>query len=821
MQPRDIYIAIHAHTDPVGLRDWREGIATTLATLRDIVQLCHRYPQFRCTQNEALPSLWAELYAPELLEQIRQLVSRGQWHISGGWYLQPDCTLPCGEAMVRHILLGHRLLARTVGLEPTVALNTEALGHNRGLVQILVRSGYRAYLFRSPLQSRFPFPHRPFLWEGIDGSRILALCIEGGPIDAALTAVEASDAAPPLFLWEPVSLLSGFTEPPTLEQLQRDYPQWSFRHTTPDTYCTTAVSLCPELPVLSQSLRSRAVGTYTTNIRLKQLYRRAEQRLLMAELMATCAAVHGLLPYPAEELHRAWEGLLFCQSSAILGGTATESSTAYAMQQLQCTLGHAEELLFRSFAALTTGQPSATPGELPILVYNPHPYPVTALLECEFQSGMPNYSESPVRPQLLSETGQPIPCQALRPDSHGEHRIRILFRASLHPQRMHRFRCYLRRSAEPPSPVALHPDWIRVRTAELDVWISRHTGLLEHYRVGGREYARAGMGRLLVVPESADAWGLHLRHFRRRAHPFRPLPKDKAAWFAGVPEQLHPIRIIEQGEVCTIVEVLLHYRYRSFACLHYLIPHEGSELELRLRLLWNERDSIAKLAFPTRLLRARCYGQGMFAIDEVPTNGSEHVAQCWICLIEEPWAFSCLTESTYGVDYRSGELRLSLVRSPASAGPSASREDAPVPSDRFTARLDQGEHCFRFWINAGQSQQRLSILEREAQLHMQPPIAHLFFPSGGGSPVAPVLVLDDPSVVLVALKQAEDGSGALIIRLWEPTGQARRCNLHCPAFGFSTTIELKPYALATFRFEPHTGSLSEVDLLERPLGPSE
>lgn len=815
MQQRDIYVAVHAHLEAAGFQDRRVGVATALATLRSLVRLCHRSPQLRCTQNEALLSAWAELYEPGLLEQMQHLVRRRQWHISGAWYLQPDCNLPCGEAMVRHILLGHRLFVRTLGVEPTVALNIEASGHSRGIVQILVRSGYRVYFFRFPPQSRLPL--RLFLWEGVDGSRILAYRIEdahNAVAEASQTAA-ASDSTPLLLLCRGSTEDAPALELQRLEQLQHAHPHWQLHHATPDDYYAAVEPLRSQLPVVSQSLRPWAVGAYTTNIRLKQLYRRAEERLLTAELMVTCAAVHGLLAYPAEQLQRAWEALLFCQSSAILTGTGTESSTASALQVLQCVLHHAEELLSRAFVALTAGQPPAAPDELPILVYNPYPYPVTALVECEFPSEALIGSEPHDHPLLLTEAGQSVPCQALQLGSTGVNHTRILFRAHLQPQRMHRFRYCLHSAPAPSSRASSHPDWIRVRTADLDVWISRHTGFLEHYRVGGREYARAGMGRLLVIPDSADAWGLQVRHFHRRARLFRPLPKGKAAWFAGVPEPLHPVRIIEQGDVCTIVEALLHHCYRSFACLHYVIPHEGTELELRLRLLWNERDSIAKLAFPTCLLHARCYGQGMFAVEELPTNGSEQVAQRWICLVEEPWAFSCITDSTYGLDCRSGELRLSLVRSPAYAGHPG--KEPIVPPDRFTARTDQGEHCFRFWLNAGQSTHRLSTLEREAQLRLQPPIAHLFHPSGAGIPASPVLMLEDPSVVLTTLKRAEDGAEALLIRLWEPTGQARECQLHFPSFGFSTMVHLGAYALLTLRVDPHTGSVTEVDLLERPL----
>ena len=48
-------------------------------------------------------------------------------------------------------------------------------------------------------------------------------------------------------------------------------------------------------------------------------------------------------------------------------------------------MDHGLELLSRhkarAFFALAQGQPAAAPGEIPILVYNPHPYPLEALVE--------------------------------------------------------------------------------------------------------------------------------------------------------------------------------------------------------------------------------------------------------------------------------------------------------------------------------------------------------------------------------------------------------------------------------------------------------
>lgn len=826
MVKQPVYLVAQLHVAPSQLSDWREGIATTLNMLYRLARLCQQHPELRFTHNTALLFRWAERYAPELSAQLQQLIAEGGWQSAGGWYVQPDCTLPCAEALVRQLLLGHRYYAPMGSAAPTVALNTDALGQSRGLVQLLVKSGYRVYIFRYPPATRLSLPQGPFLWEGVDGSRIVAL--RGDSLTTALTTAAeklqqptAADAAPVLLLWE--SSTPGWDSADALvhalHRLAEEHSDWELRSVTPEEYAAAVEPLRPHLPVVTQSLRSWAVGAYTSGMRLKQLYRRAEDRLLLAEKVVTCAAFHGRMAYPADELRHVWEELLFCQSPGILAGAGTESALHSAVERLCAVLHRAEELLLRALLRLSAGySPAATEG-LSILVFNPHPYPITALVECELPP--PDSSEGTARVvQLCTETGERIPCQELQLESIHvrEHRRHLCFRLQLEPQQMRRL-SYRFTIAVLPKPLGYQEaNSIRIRTPELELVISRHTGEIERYRVGGREYARSGFGRLLVVPDGNDPLGTNVRHFWRKSRPFRVLPKEKAAWFAGVPEPLHPVRIIEQGELCTVVEVLLHHRYRSFACLHYIIPHEGTEVELRLRLLWNERDSLLKLAFPTRLRHARCYGQSIAAVEEFSANGMEHAAQRWLCLVEGTWAFSCITESTYGFGCRSGELRLSLLRSPIyAAHPAASGKDAALPSDRFTPRMDQGEYQFRFWLNAGEATTRLTLLERETQCHLQPPpVLLLPLPRIFSAPMQAILQVEDPSVVVTALKQSEDGS-ELLVRLWEPTGQERFCQLHFPLFGFSTTVRLLPFALLTLRIDPQRQKVRETDLLERPL----
>jgi len=819
--PPKVYLLAQTHIDPVWLWDWTEGVAVTLATFRSVAALCERYPELRFNQNEALLYEWTEEYAPELFERIRQLVERGQWHVAGGWYLQPDCNLPCGEAMVRQILVGRRYFRERFGVEPVVALNVDSFGHSRGLVQILARSGYRGYIFCRPPQQWLPLPSSVFVWQGVDGSRVLAIRADShyntpaGKAAQKLQQWLASAPAelPVLFPWG-VGNHGGGPSAQDMEEFRRlEREGLQLQHATPEMYLQALQGR--ELPVVECSLRPWAVGAYTSQIRLKRLYRRLEDEYLLTEKLCTCAAANGVLPYPKQELDAALRDLLFCQFHDILGGTTTEQAYESALRRLQHGLESLARLKFRAFLALSAGQQPAEPGVIPVLVYNPHPYPVRTLLECELHAEEPEPAAGQWRVQVFAQ-GEPIPCQELTPEGAWALGIRkrILFPALLQPQRMHRFECRLEPVATAPAVRTQPAGAIRIRTPWLEVEISRTTGLLERYVVGGRNYARAGMGLLRLLADDADAWGMQRRRFDRTIGRFRPLPKARAAEFAGVVEPLHPVRIIEEGQLCTIVEVLLHYRYRSFACLHYVIPHEGTELELRLRLFWNERNALLKLCFPTTLLHAKMLGQSMFAVEELPANGSEQVAQRWVCLREGEYAVSCITDSTYGVDCRSGELRLSLVRSPAYAGHPSGEGSRIVPPDRFTARLDQGEHLFRFWLNAGPAQQRLERLEREAQQHLQPPVVFPLAPSGEGAPPQPLLSVSDPVVVCTALKHAEHGD-AVIVRLWNPTGDARRCRVELPVWGIAADVHLQPFALSTLRVDPQRRRIGEVDLLER------
>jgi len=490
-------------------------------------------------------------------------------------------------------------------------------------------------------------------------------------------------------------------------------------------------------------------------------------------------------------------------------------------------LDHGLEILSqiraRAFFTLTQGQPRAVEGgcpapgagEIPILVYNPHPFPVVGTIECEFQLADINWSDEYTQVVAMCN-GEALPTQVEQElgNVNTDWRKRVIFRAELSPGRMNRFDCRLELlSQKPMQDVAEQDGSIHFVTEDLDVVVNTTTGLIDRFRVRGVDALAPGAFSALVISDNEDPWEIVERSFRDVEGRFEIMTPAESALFSGVKARtLPPVRIIEDGEVRTVVEAVFGYG-RSALCLSYMLPKQGTEMELSLRVLWNEKDRMLKLSVPTTMSQAEYLGQVAYGVGSLPSAGDEAVAQKWVGVVDrnKAYALTCINNGTYGSDFCDGELRLSLLRSPSYAGYPI--HDRPiVPQDRFTPRIDQGERLYRFWFNAGPLGERLTAVDREALVKNEVPFALSFFPHGGGSQPKRGPILSDDVVQIAAFKQAEDGNG-FVIRLFEPTGHARQTTLSVPSLDLAVDVELASFEIKTLRLDPVVRTVTEADLL--------
>jgi alpha-mannosidase len=381
---------------------------------------------------------------------------------------------------------------------------------------------------------------------------------------------------------------------------------------------------------------------------------------------------------------------------------------------------------------------------------------------------------------------------------------------------MNRFDCTL--NVLPCKPVpAIKPKngKFTFKTDDLLVEINTETGFVDKYSIRGKNMVEKGAFQPIVIQDDEDPWHMRTRSFPNVIGAFSLMNKTKGSEFSGLPhKRLDSVRIIEDGDVRTVVEAVFSYG-DSFICQHYKLPKQGTEIEIELRVYWNEKDKMLKLLVPTLVKKPKYIGQVAYGVSELPSNGDEAVSQKWCAVVsqKDDMAFTAINDSVYGSDCKDGELRITLLRSPAYSGHPIPERDI-LPQDRFMPRIDQGERIFRFWFNGGKTSDVMKHIDRDALGKNEKPFALSFFPCGQGEKPKPGPYLSDGTIQITAVKKSEKGNN-LIVRLFEPTGKKRTTTLTIPAIGFKEKIQMKPFEIKTLKINAKTKKAVEVNLLEK------
>jgi alpha-mannosidase len=93
-----------------------------------------------------------------LFARIREFVTAGLWVIVNGWWIQPDCNVPSGEAIIRQPLYGKRYFAHRFGVDVTVGYNVDSFGHTATLPMLLQHTESDSYVFMRPQAHEMALP---------------------------------------------------------------------------------------------------------------------------------------------------------------------------------------------------------------------------------------------------------------------------------------------------------------------------------------------------------------------------------------------------------------------------------------------------------------------------------------------------------------------------------------------------------------------------------------------------------------------------------------------------------------------------------------
>ena len=802
---KTLHLICNAHLDPIWQWEWQEGASAALSTFRSAAELCEEYDYIFC-HNEVTLYRYIEEYAPSLFARIRKLVERGKWHIMGGWYLQPDCNMPSGESIARHILYGKKYFLEKFGKEPTVAANFDSFGHSAGLPQILKKCGQSGYIVTRPYFNQLDTRERVFLWEGVDGSRVkTARCSAyntflgraGEQIEEyVLTGVGETD----LKLWGVGNHGGGPSRKDLsdIAALQKKYEAKGIciKHGTPESFFKDV----EPATVFKGALISCMPGCYVSMSHVKRAHVELENQLYLTEKMLSVAALSGVLEYPHAPLNGAQEDLLNLEFHDVLPGSCVKAGERNGLLLADHGLLELERLRARALFALAASQPPAAEGEFPVLVFNPAPYECTENIEVEFSLADQNWDESrPSRAVVRDAFGNLLPCQAVKEEStiHLDWRKRVIFEGKLAPLGLTRFSIYL----EPfrPSPVS---EEYSFENKYFCAKIDPASGLISSLVFGGAEYARGGLCSLASYRDNADPWAMSERQLRglgtdRKSFALQTKPH-------GVFEGMKPVQIIENGCLCYAVEAFFECE-DTVARAEYRFYKNKPYFDVNVNLFLQNADRLVRLHFP--LAEEGAYiGQTAYGTYPLYADGRECVAQRFTAVRgQNGKCFAVFNRGTYGSRYERGEIGISLARG-AGYCVHPIEERSLMPEGRYIKRMDESEHDYNFRVCVCEEGE----LERLSLEFNQPYYALNAFPIPGEKrPERFFCEIGDKNITLSAFKQSE--SGEYVLRLFNnaPYSRATRFTLA----DSTITLGFARYEVKTLVYDGKTLSESEKMLL--------
>ena len=168
-----IVAAGHAHLDTAWLWPIRETRRKAVRTFANAVDLLKKNPDAVFSHSQAQHYAWVREEAPEIFAAVVELVKAGQWEPVGGMWVETDLNLPVGESLLRQMVHGQRAFDSWFGIRCDGAFLPDDFGYPGTLPQIVQHGGGR-WFFTQKLSwnETNKFPHHTFWWEGIDGSRV-------------------------------------------------------------------------------------------------------------------------------------------------------------------------------------------------------------------------------------------------------------------------------------------------------------------------------------------------------------------------------------------------------------------------------------------------------------------------------------------------------------------------------------------------------------------------------------------------------------------------------------------------------------------------
>ncbi|MDY5221383.1 MAG: glycoside hydrolase family 38 C-terminal domain-containing protein [Eubacteriales bacterium] len=242
---------------------------------------------------------------------------------------------------------------------------------------------------------------------------------------------------------------------------------------------------------------------------------------------------------------------------------------------------------------------------------------------------------------------------------------------------------------------------------------------------------------------------------------YKDVPRLFDAWDIDSNYDCCPVALEEEGDISlveatpwrAVVEVKRRVDTSDWT-QRISLEADSMQINFETQVDWHEKHRLLKVAFPTGIHAEEGINEIQFGFIKRPTHRSrpydaDRFEVCnhrYTALCEENRGAAVLNDCKYGVSMLGDEIALTLLRAPTSPD----------------LHADQGQHCFTYsyylwngpFVESG-------VVRAGYELNVPVTVAD------GAAEDFSLLSVDMPNVIVETVKAAEDGSGDVILRLYE------------------------------------------------------
>lgn len=732
-----VFYAIgNAHLDLSWLWPMAETHRKTSRTFAAQLRLIEEYPEYKFLQSQPASYVMCREHYPELYARIKEAIKGGQWIAEGAMWVEPDTNMTSGESLVRQVLHGKRFFKEEFGIDSVILWLPDTFGYSAALPQILKGCGVK-YLVTQKIFWSYnegdQFPYHYFTWQGADGSEIdtflpTSYTYRTDPKELCETwGKRVQKRGLDAFLL-PYGYGDGGGGP------CRDHIEYALREKDlegmPKVRMETPTKFFedmeadggPQHTYVGELYFSAHRGVFTSQAAIKRGNRKCEIALREAEMWATLAMLSGG-EYPLARMDAAWKRLLLNQFHDILPGSSIARVYVEARRDHAWIQEEAAAVQQDALAALAKGEG--------VTVFNSLSFARAGLVRLPdaFADG------------AKTADGEIVPVQKGAEGVLALVSVPACGCVSLLPAQAEKAAQAVTAQLT-QSGAVLENEQVRAELnarGEVVSFVDKQTG---------REFAAGPMNRLLLfkdVPRLFDAWDIDSNYILQPVEIEEPVT----------------LTVKEAGGLRAVIH--LERKVLSSTFEQDIVLDAGSRrLDFVTDVDWNELHRLLKVAFPVAVQATEAINEIQFGYMTRPTHRSrlydsdrfEVCNQRYSALCDQSHGAAVLNDCKYGISQNGNELQLTLLRAAASP----------------EMRADNGKHTFTYSFTGWEGSFLTSPVVQEAyDLNVPMQMA------AGACPAFSAFVLDEPNVFIDTVKPAEDGSGDVIVRLYE----AKKADTSC------------------------------------------